>query len=102
MTRYHPDQEVELHRDGDDYLVLFDLPDYDPDDVEVHWRDRRLHVSAEPDESAESRAVYHRSVGVPKAIDEDGIDATYTDDVLEVRLPIQGEQDTGRRIDVSR
>lgn len=102
MTSHHPEKEVELHREGDAYVVLFDLPDYEPDDVEVHWRDRRLHVAVEPQGDDGRRQVYHRSVGVPKSIDDDDIDATYEDGVLEVTLPISEEQDEGRRIDVGR
>lgn len=101
MTRHHPEKEVELHRDGDEYVVLFELPGYEPDDVSIRWRDRRLHVSAEGSTNGERTQVYHRSVGFPKTIDEDGIRATYEDDVLEVTLPISDVQDPGRQIDVS-
>lgn len=100
MTRHHPEKEVELHREGEEYVVLFDLPDYEPGDVDVHWRDRRLHVSAEHHGGSERQQVYHRSIGFPKTIEEDGIDATYEDGVLEVRLPISEKQDTGRKIEV--
>ena len=101
MTRHHPAQEIELHREGDEYVVLFDLPGYDPSDIDVRWRDRRLHVSAEHQGEGDRRQVYHRSIGLPKTIAEDGIEATYEDDVLEVTLPISDTPDTGRRIDVS-
>ena len=100
MTRHHPAKEVELYRENDEYVVLFDLPGYDPADVDVRWRDRRLHVSAEHHGEGDRKGVYHRSVGVPKSIDEDGIDAAYEDGVLEVTLPIRERQDTGRKIDV--
>lgn len=100
MTRHRPENEIELYRDGDEYVVLFELPGYDPSDFDVRWRDRRLHVSAEHLNEAGRRQVYHRSMGLPKSIDEDGIEATYEDDVLEVRLPISETQDAGRKIDV--
>lgn len=66
MTRHHPEKEVELYREGDRYVVQFDLPDYEPDDIDVRWRDRRLHVSAEHHGEDDRRQVYHRSIGVPK------------------------------------
>lgn len=100
MTRHHPEKEIELYREGDEYVVLFELAGYDADDIDVHWRDRRLHVSAEHLGEDDRRQVYHRSVGLPKSIDEDGIDATYADDVLEVKLPISEIQDAGRKIEV--
>ena len=101
MTRHHPEKEVELHREGDDYVVLFELPEYDPEDFDVRWRDQRLHVSAEHHSGDERQQVYHRSVGLPRSVEEDGIDATYADGVLEVTLPISKRQDTGRKIDVT-
>lgn len=100
MTRHHPDKEVELYRDGDEYVVLFDLEGYEPDDVSVRWRHRRLHVSAERRADGERARVYHRSIGLPKSIDDEGIDASYEDGVLEVVLPISEKQDTGREISV--
>ena len=100
MTRHHPAKEVELHREGEEYVVLVELEGYEPSDIDVRWRDRRLHVSAEHQTDGERQQVYHRSIGLPKTIDEDGIDASYEDDVLEVTLPISEAQDTGRQIDV--
>jgi HSP20 family protein len=100
MTRHKPEKEVELHRESDAYVVLFDMEAFDPADVAVHWRDRRLHVSAEHGEDGDRQRVYHRSMGVPKTIDEADIEATFRDGVLEVRLPISDQEDAGRRIEV--
>jgi HSP20 family protein len=103
MTKHHPAHEVELYRDGATYTVYVELPDIDPDEVSVRWQDGRLHVSAEPAHVYEDpSSVYHRQIGFPKAIDEEGITASLDDGVLQVRLPIVGDHaDHGRDIAIT-
>lgn len=102
MTKHHPAHEVELFRDGAVYTVYVELPDVDPDDISVRWQDGTLHVSAEPAHVYEDPSgIYHRRIGVPKAIDQDEITASYDDGVLEVQLPIVGDRaEHGHRIAV--
>lgn len=102
MSRHRPPHEVELYRDGVVYTVLVDLPERDPQDLTVRWRDGALHVSDEPgDVLSDPSSVYHRRIGVPKAIDESGISASYADGVLEVTLPIVGDRpDCGRAVPI--
>lgn len=102
MTKHHPAHEVELYRDGAVYTVYVELPDVDPGDLSVRWEDGTLHVSAEPPHVYDDPSnVYHRQIGLPKAIDEDAISAHFDAGVLEVRLPIVGDRDKhGRTITV--
>lgn len=101
MTKHHPAHEVELYRDGAVYTVYVALPDADPEDLAVQWQDGTLHVSAEPPHVYEDPSdVYHRQIGLPKAIDEDGITASFEDGVLEVTLPIVGDR-TDHALDIA-
>lgn len=98
MTKHHPAHEVELYRDGANYTVYVEFPDVDPEDLAVWWQDGTLHVSAEPPHVYEDpSSIYHRQIGLPKAIDEEGITARFDDGVLEVSLPIVGERATHGR-----
>lgn len=102
VAKHRPAHEVELYRDGAIYTVIVDLPERDPEDLTVRWRDGALCVSEEPDDVlSDPSSVYHRRIGVPKAIDESGIAASYADGVLEVTLPIVGDRpDRGREVPI--
>ncbi|WP_276273819.1 Hsp20/alpha crystallin family protein [Haloarcula litorea] len=101
MPTHHPDKGVELYREDDAFVVLVELAGYDRDDVDLRWRDRRLHVEAEHREPGERTKVFHRSVGLPRAVREDEISATLADGVLTVRLPVDDDRPEGRHIDIS-
>ena len=84
MTRHRPHHEVELYRDEDAYVVIVDVSNYDPANVDVTWDDGQVVVTAdpvvgEPDE---------RRVGVPGRVDPGSIETACEAGVLEVRLPI--------------
>lgn len=85
---HHPDHEIELYRDDDAYVVYVDLPGYDESDVEVWWHDQRLSIAAERAGDDGRRSVYYRSLGLPREVEADRIDARYEDEVLEVTAPI--------------
>ncbi|MFC7140118.1 Hsp20/alpha crystallin family protein [Halosimplex aquaticum] len=98
---HHPDHEVELFRDEGAYEVYVDLPGYDRGDVDLRWHDGRLHVSAEHRTDDGETRVYNHDVSVPRSVDEESISATYSDDVLHVRLPITDDDSRpGTRIEV--
>jgi HSP20 family protein len=61
-----------------------------------------LNVAAEHvDESRNRKRTYHRRFRFPKTIDEDAIAASYTNGVLEVRLPaVTGAETTGTPIPI--
>jgi HSP20 family protein len=90
MTRHTPHHEVELYREADSYVVIVELPGATAADVDVNWVDGRLSVAAEVATDGRRRVVSRR-VSVPKEIDPSGISARFEDGVLEVTLPIVGE-----------
>ena len=98
---HHPDHEVELFKDEGAYEVYVDLPGYDREDVDLRWHDGRLHVTAEHRTEEGETRVFNRHVSVPRRIDDGEITATYSDEVLTVRLPIvEGDSRPGTRIEV--
>ena len=100
MTGHHPHHEVELYREDDTYVVVAKLPDAEREAIDVDWTDGHLHVAAEITEG-DRRRVVTRRLSFPKEIDPAGISAAYDDGVLEVTLPIVGEErPKALRIDV--
>ena len=100
MTTHHPRKGVELYREDDAYVVLFDLPDHDPADIEVSWHDSRLHVEAVENRDGSRHSVFHRSIGLPKAIVEGNISAVYDDGVLTVTAPVSESGPDRHTVDV--
>lgn len=99
-------------KDGE-YVVIADLPGFDPDDIDVRVSDRTLTISAEhKTESEPDVEEYHkrerayrsvsRSVRLPGEIDAEDVSASYDDGVLSVTLPKENtEEDAdGRRIEI--
>lgn len=100
MTTHHPRKGVELYREDDAYVVLFELPDHEPSDIEVRWHDSRLHVEAPAQHDGKRNRVFHRSIGLPKPIRKEGISATYDDGVLTVTVPVSETGSEHHRVDV--
>ncbi len=83
----------------DDHLVLkADLPGVSKDAVGIEVKDNVLTVSGERRSEHEEKAdgyfrverafgSFSRSLALPRGVDSDGIDAEFTDGVLEVRIP---------------
>ena len=95
----------------DDSLVYaFDLPGIPQDAIQVEVEDGTLTVSAtrertqEPGEDRYRRferrfGSFARAVGLPQGVSEEQIAASYTDGVLEIRVP-KPEQPKPRRIEI--
>ncbi len=88
----------------------FDLPGIPQDTISVVVEDGTLTVSAERTRSSElTEGSFHRaerrygsfarSVGLPQGVAEDAIKATYTDGVLEIRVP-KPAQPAPRKIEI--
>lgn len=102
MGRHRPRKEIELYREDDAFTVLVDLADFERDDVEVSWREGRLHVGADRLDEDGRIDCFHRHLGVPTDVATEDIAAAFDDGVLEVTLPIQGPPESTRRtVDVS-
>jgi HSP20 family protein len=92
------------------YVLRAELPGIDPEkDVEVSVENDMLTIRGERREETKekNRREFHygsfrRTVSLPKAADADNITASYTDGVLEVRVPTTTEVAPTVRIPVQR
>ncbi|MFE7339573.1 Hsp20/alpha crystallin family protein [Streptomyces griseus] len=97
---------------GDDGVCTLraELPGVEPDDITVTADDNLVTVSAEHRESAEDKdhsefryGVFRRTVRLPGTVPTDGVDASYADGILTVRIPMPAQDTrTARTIAVKR
>ena len=106
---------IEEQREDDHLVVRAEMPGIDPDeDGEITVADHMLHLSAERREESREEGDegsyrsefrygrFSRSVPLPEGATEQDVEASYSDGILEVRIPIAAESAGGRRIPVSR
>jgi HSP20 family protein len=105
---------MEELRDGDEVVVRAELPGIDPEkDVEVTVEGGLLTISAHREERTEDKQKdsyrsefryghLERQIRLPEGTGPEAVSATYTDGVLEVRLPAPRSEGTTRRIAVTR
>lgn len=101
---------MEACRQGDEFVVHFDLPGVDPASIEATVEHNVLNVKAERrpavQEQVESLVaerpygVFSRQLFLGEALDTDRIEAHYDAGVLTLRVPV-AEQAKPRRIEVS-
>lgn len=102
---------MDLYRSGDHYVLHVDLPGVDPGSVDVSVEGRSLTIqarrTARPEGDvqwlANERSVgtYARQLTIGDGLALDNIDATYTDGVLTLTIPVS-ERAKPRRIQVNR
>ncbi len=102
--------DVDVIDDGDDIVVVADLPGFEKSDISVQADDHRLRLSAErtEEEEEEDRNYYQRerkhrkvtrTVTLPVEVDVGEAGASYEDGVLTVRLS-KVEMEEGEEIDI--
>ncbi len=101
---------MDAWREGDRFIVEFDLPAVDPDTVDVDVERNVLTVRAERRLKAESdiqliaaerpRGVFSRQVILGDALDTDTIEASYQAGVLRLTIPV-AEKAKPRKIMIS-
>jgi HSP20 family protein len=104
---------VDQYRERDEFVVKAELPGIDPDkDVELTVSDNMLHIAAErrEEEKTEEKGFvrreirsgsFSRSLPLPKGVSEADIKATYTDGILEIRIPAP-EAESGKKIPIAK
>jgi HSP20 family protein len=99
---------ADLLETEDAFVLTFDLPGVGRDDLSINYEDQALVVhgarrSDLPEGSVVRRervaGTFRRTFALPRTIDVDAIEATYTSGVLSVRLP-KTEASRPRQIDV--
>lgn len=105
-----PYVRVEDFTEDGTYVLRAEMPGIDPDkDVTLDIDDDVLTIHGERREEEKDKqhhefhyGAFTRSVRLPKDIDSDAIRATYTDGVLEVRVPTRQGDHEPKRIPVER
>ena len=94
----------------EEYVVTADLPGFAAEDIDLTFSDGTLRMTGDREEETTEgnerylrqerrRSSVDRTVRIPDPVDEEGIDASYTNGVLTVTLP-KAEPDEGTRIDI--
>jgi HSP20 family protein len=102
---------MEAYRQGDEFVVQFDLPGVDPDSIDLHVEQSTLAVKAERRPSVSGKdvetvvserpyGVFSRQLFLGDTLDADHIDAHYDAGVLTVKIPV-AEQAKPRRIQIN-
>ncbi|MCR6690170.1 Hsp20/alpha crystallin family protein [Cellulomonas sp.] len=92
---------MDLYRSGDHYVLHVDLPGADPGSIDVSVEDRVLTVRAQRSPRTEQdvqwlakerpSGTYARQLAVGSGLALDRIEATYTDGVLTLSIPVADE-----------
>ena len=106
---------VEEFHEGDTLVVRAELPDIDPDkDVEITSDDGVVRIKAHHEEKKERKekrgyrsefryGEFEREISVPNGATAKDVKATYTDGILEVRIPCpEKSKSASTKIPVSR
>ncbi len=105
-----PYVRVEDYVEGDMFVLRAELPGIDPDkDVELHIEHDMLTISGERHEEIKDKnhrefhyGSFRRTVPVPPGTKAEDVKASYSDGVLEVRVPTTTDQPAATRIPVQR
>ena len=109
VSKWYP--AVDVLESKDSFLIRAELPGMKREDIKVEVKDGTLVLSGErksekPAEGVEYRHVervaakFWRSFSLPETAKQDGIEATYKDGILEVRVP-KMEEAKPRQIEIS-
>jgi HSP20 family protein len=100
---------MDLYRVGDHYVLNVDLPGVDPGSIDVNVEDQILTIRAQRTAHTEegvqwlarerATGTYARQIAVGRGLALDSIEATYTDGVLTLSIPV-AEEAKPRRIEV--
>ncbi|MDH6580496.1 Hsp20/alpha crystallin family protein [Kitasatospora sp. MAP5-34] len=102
---------MDAYREGDEYVVAFDLPGVSPDAIEIDVERNMLTVKAERRPRAKADdvqmelserplGVFSRQVMLADTLDTDNINADYDAGVLTLRIPIS-EHAKPRKISIT-
>lgn len=113
MRPFLHDLRVEEFRDDGTMVVRAELPGVDPDkDLEVSVKEGVLRIHAQRTEGSthkEDRTYrsefrygsFDRAVALPTGAKGEGVQASYRDGILEVRVPIDEQAEAGRKVTVA-
>lgn len=102
---------IDAYRKGDEFVVEFDLPGVDASSIELTVEKNVLTVHAERRRGdlegiemlvgERPQGTFSRQLFLGESLDTDRIEATYTDGVLSLRLPV-AERAKPRKVPITR
>ncbi|MEE2523978.1 Hsp20/alpha crystallin family protein [Pseudarthrobacter sp. J75] len=106
---------VEEYNEEGTLVVKAEVPGIDPEkDVDITLAGSELRIEVRHEEKTEHKSkrgyrsefrygTFNRSISLPGAVREEDIKASYTDGILEVRVPVSDQPtDTSRKIRINR
>ena len=110
-TRFRPSvMPIDAYRQGDEFVVDFDLPGVDPSSIDLTVEKNVLSVSAErrwePAEevqivaSERPQGTFNRQLFLGEGLDADKVEASYDNGVLSVTIPV-AEQAKPRKVEIA-
>jgi HSP20 family protein len=101
---------IDAYRDGDAFVVQFDLPGVDPSSIDLTIEKNVLTVHARRTRSANEgvemlvaerpQGTFSRQLFLGESLDADRIDANYADGVLTLQIPV-AERAKPRRVPIN-
>ncbi|MFB6131910.1 MAG: Hsp20/alpha crystallin family protein [Halanaeroarchaeum sp.] len=104
--------DVDVEDRPDEFVVTADLPGFGKEDIDVELVDDTLRIAAEHESDASeeepgryvrrerSRESVSRSISLPEAVEEDGVEARFKNGVLTVTLPKAYGSEDAQQIDI--
>jgi HSP20 family protein len=103
---------VDVYETDDEVVVKAELPGAKKEDIEVTATEDQVVICGESKSEEEVKEEgYHRrelrcgsfrrTVGLPSAVDQEKVQATFQDGVLEVRAPKVAEVGPGKKIEIT-
>lgn len=100
---------INAWQDGDDYVLEAEVPGYGIDDIQIDVNQNTITIRGQRERSTPADAItirtersvsrFERTFRFPAAIDHDQIDASLSNGVLQVRVPIS-ESARPKRIEI--
>lgn len=97
----------EVSDKGEHYMMSFDLPGLNKDEINIEVRNGNLHVSGERksenqkgDYSEKVYGRFERILSLPEGVSEEDLQARYEDGVLLVAVPKAVEKEKSKKIEI--
>ncbi|WP_258803693.1 Hsp20/alpha crystallin family protein [Pseudarthrobacter sp. NS4] len=100
---------TEEYKENGTLVIKAEVPGIDPEkDVDITMTGDQLRITVRHEEKSEHTGkegyrsefrygTFSRAVTLPGAADQSDVKATYIDGILEVRVPLPEQEDTGKR-----
>lgn len=103
--------QIEVRQTNGDLMVKADLPGLTKDDVKVELTDQALTISGERKEEKEEKGEgfyrsernyghFYRQIPLPEGATTDKANATFTNGVLEVKIPVAKMESQARKLEI--